>query len=613
MVGSSPRVRGTGRHRRQHGRAGRFIPACAGNGATVDGMIGPVPVHPRVCGERAEGQVGALVEDGSSPRVRGTVLVTTRWHEDDRFIPACAGNGCPGSGGSSAEPVHPRVCGERRAGPAGLEFVDGSSPRVRGTAADRTGHARPRRFIPACAGNGSFSGPWRRSSAVHPRVCGERLTDAPSRASAFGSSPRVRGTETGAHVPDRVQRFIPACAGNGRRRSGRTVARSVHPRVCGERLKKESLGAAAHGSSPRVRGTVWDCRELVADERFIPACAGNGSRTSAPVRWLAVHPRVCGERVASGGAAGFFTGSSPRVRGTGAEQQRLDRERRFIPACAGNGRQGDRGGLHVSVHPRVCGERARRAGPQRLNLGSSPRVRGTGADLPAVLREERFIPACAGNGVAAASPPRWRSVHPRVCGERTRIGLDHGSIAGSSPRVRGTGRRRRSRRPFSPVHPRVCGERTNCILLMSKSLSGRPWSTAGIGRSGGSPRRSFGSVLRGWGERYELQSVEVTRHPSVDAHGVEVEPLVSRCGPADQAVSVVDAGADLFPNSVANPSRVVAYIDPGADLQEPYRQPAAQAGRCVVNRDDHHRRFVPRQTPAPWLPRVVRDGVAHRR
>ena len=51
---------------------------------------------------------------------------------------------------------------------------------------------------------------------------------------------------------------------------------SVHPRVCGERETVDLTPVFEDGSSPRVRGTD---RAVLADHplrRFIPACAGNG-------------------------------------------------------------------------------------------------------------------------------------------------------------------------------------------------------------------------------------------------------------------------------------------------------------------------------------------------
>src|SRR5690606_8235699 len=132
-------------------------------------------------------------ESGSSPRVRGEGPVPGRPRTLSRFIPACAGRGCRRGGTVPPGSVHPRVCGERRSLPLESFQVSGSSPRVRGEGRDGLREAVVVRFIPACAGRGNEACNWISGYAVHPRVCGERVTTK-GRAEYFsGSSPRVRG------------------------------------------------------------------------------------------------------------------------------------------------------------------------------------------------------------------------------------------------------------------------------------------------------------------------------------------------------------------------------------------------------------------------------------
>ena len=50
----------------------RFIPACAGNSYQDTVNIKLEAVHPRVCGEQLSGFNRIVVIVGSSPRVRGT-------------------------------------------------------------------------------------------------------------------------------------------------------------------------------------------------------------------------------------------------------------------------------------------------------------------------------------------------------------------------------------------------------------------------------------------------------------------------------------------------------------------------------------------------------------
>ena len=215
-----------------------------------------------------------------------------------------------------------------------------------------------------------------------------------------------------------LSRFIPACAGN---RADGTVdewERPVHPRVCGEQVRRWHYMRVDGGSSPRVRGT----ERLIVGEplrgRFIPACAGNSRPTSSTWLTATVHPRVCGEQMKSACDFHECDGSSPRVRGTDQVLAQAFGRDRFIPACAGNSGQDAGTQAGPPVHPRVCGEQRQCTCNVHHTHGSSPRVRGT--DDAKVLQRlcQRFIPACAGNRCHGRGPQPNRAVHPRVCGEQ---------------------------------------------------------------------------------------------------------------------------------------------------------------------------------------------------
>ena len=153
---------------------------------------------------------------------------------------------------------------------------------------------------------------------------------------------------------------------------------------------------------------------------------------------MTVHPRVCGEHGRIRSSSGATGGSSPRVRGTPMTASATAAKWRFIPACAGN-TQPEQSRLGCdTVHPRVCGEHPPRKAVNGRVSGSSPRVRGTRAILPASKTGRRFIPACAGNTIAACGRRALEPVHPRVCGEHPVDTANIGMPDGSSPRVRGT-------------------------------------------------------------------------------------------------------------------------------------------------------------------------------
>ena len=384
--GSSPRVRGTRQTGQRCRRVGRFIPACAGNSGRRYNGTCVTTVHPRVCGELDYPDPAGLGEAGSSPRVRGTQHPRRVARRRRRFIPACAGNSKASWTFGRTPPVHPRVCGELPIRLPNAVRVIGSSPRVRGTRRLGLAAARPRRFIPACAGNSPRRPAASAMVTGHPRVCGELGNDGRP------SHPR--------------RRFIPACAGNSHRAESALRQWPVHPRVCGELGLDASPPPFLGGSSPRVRGTHDGGRAQRRIQRFIPACAGNSApRSGAPPRYP-VHPRVCGELLIACCWAFFRCGSSPRVRGTHQQAALNSIAGRFIPACAGNSRSYSACRARRPVHPRVCGEL--RAWPIVLNaaVGSSPRVRGTLQMLRAIVRRRRFIPACAGNSRRGAGGRR---------------------------------------------------------------------------------------------------------------------------------------------------------------------------------------------------------------
>ena len=270
---------------------------------------------------------------------------------------------------------------------------------------------------------------------------------------------------------------------------------AVHPRVCGEQFGRRAAGHANSGSSPRVRGT--------------------GHRVSPKPQPFPVHPRVCGEQPIWTSRIAILCGSSPRVRGTAEIERGLTSKQRFIPACAGNSRYGDRREDIQAVHPRVCGEqstirdsasslsgsspRVRGTGTAMIcvviRIGSSPRVRGTGPLVTPLPASRRFIPACAGNSREVRGQNRHGAVHPRVCGEQSPAPQALPLGCGSSPRVRGTEHTGDKRLSFSRFIPACAGNRirctsTACALTVHPRVCGEQvhWSRHCQPRGGSSPR-----------------------------------------------------------------------------------------------------------------------------
>ena len=192
-----------------------IIPAYAGN--TLRWRHGSCRCrdHPRVCGEHLTSCVMVVSSMGSSPRMRGTLVVAELLGHESGIIPAYAGNTWNRQRQASPCWDHPRVCGEHAVLNSDALPFTGSSPRMRGTPVAK--------------------GPAMVMPRDHPRVCGEHILSFVKSFSWLGSSPRMRGT-----------------LGRG---GARRVFRGIIPAYAGNTLDALSVASMVAGSSPRMRGT----------------------------------------------------------------------------------------------------------------------------------------------------------------------------------------------------------------------------------------------------------------------------------------------------------------------------------------------------------------------
>ena len=253
--GSSPHVRGTLQISDIQWSAEGIIPACAGNTVHDVFSFACLRDHPRMCGEHHTTRAASAVDSGSSPHVRGTLIVNDFRPHVTGIIPACAGNTRKSGSTISQNWDHPRMCGEHV----------GAQP----------GTILRRGIIPACAGN-------TRSRCVcmvrrrdHPRMCGEHQTGGTDKVTCRGSSPHVRGTHCFVVCRYSVMGIIPACAGNTPASDAIYTCDRDHPRMCGEHAVCYAQGSGSLGSSPHVRGTPLVSQIAIPRIGIIPACAGN--------------------------------------------------------------------------------------------------------------------------------------------------------------------------------------------------------------------------------------------------------------------------------------------------------------------------------------------------
>ncbi len=256
-TGLSPLARGTPGSAAAARRHSRFIPAGAGNTRSSIAVVIRDSVYPRWRGEHGRWPVPAECNAGLSPLARGTPPQTAAFLRSPRFIPAGAGNTPSEPGPWRQHSVYPRWRGEHTVGRISYAAGNGLSPLARGTLQmQRRRHDRWR-FIPAGAGNTN------EQQEIQPKQC--------------GLSPLARGTRRSGMGHDAGDRFIPAGAGNTMKNRLRMVGAPVYPRWRGEHGVYDLREDHTDGLSPLARGTLLPAGLISKVERFIPAGAGNTS------------------------------------------------------------------------------------------------------------------------------------------------------------------------------------------------------------------------------------------------------------------------------------------------------------------------------------------------
>ena len=172
------------------------------------------------------------------------------------------------------------------------------------------------------------------------------------------------------------------------------------------------------------------------------------------------HPRVCGEKAASGGVDVDNAGSPPRVRGKGLCDQRQHVVQGITPACAG--KRGTCQGQYIASqdHPRVCGEKPFSAPGTLFPSGSPPRVRGKAVQLFQLIGGVGITPACAGKSQQPKQMDWEQEDHPRVCGEKEDFLKSSFGKMGSPPRVRGKDGAVLPRHDGAGITPACAGKRS---------------------------------------------------------------------------------------------------------------------------------------------------------
>ncbi len=197
-------------------------------------MVSSSKDHPRSRGEYFVLVAVVCQEVGSSPLSRGILDLLLAPKRPRRIIPALAGNTTRRPRTAPWGGDHPRSRGEYEGLSCQLSVRVGSSPLSRGILRPRLILVIREGIIPALAGNTTTSRPWTRSRGDHPRSRGEYQAMRIQWNRAGGSSPLSRGILRRVFLGLLRGWIIPALAGNTRSPTGRRPRGPDHPRSRGE-------------------------------------------------------------------------------------------------------------------------------------------------------------------------------------------------------------------------------------------------------------------------------------------------------------------------------------------------------------------------------------------
>ena len=250
-------------------------------------------------------------------------------------IPAHAGEPENRDRAGAQQEVYPRPRGGTAPPPPDEDDGEGLSPPTRGNREWDRGSRRPRRSIPAHAGEpGMFASP-SACHRVYPRPRGGTPAGAPHRILHWGLSPPTRGNRFKLYFVPASVRSIPAHAGEPAPWHADAEYQRVYPRPRGGTRREERERRVKNGLSPPTRGNRANVRRQVFLRRSIPAHAGEPRDMRSPAQPPRVYPRPRGGTDSCRPVIRASGGLSPPTRGNPPLFTAALFQTRSIPAHAG--------------------------------------------------------------------------------------------------------------------------------------------------------------------------------------------------------------------------------------------------------------------------------------
>ena len=255
-----------------------------------------VGITPARAGKRDASLLLEKLPYGSPPRGQGKVLAAGLHNLIDRITPAWAGKRGPGPVKLGRSRDHPRVGGEKSDPGVVTNSIKGSPPRGRGKAAAFAFASCCFGITPAWAGKSCPEWRGMLRSGDHPRVGGEKCVSGTWLKCLSGSPPRGRGKGAATVQIPRERRITPAWAGKSCCSSSAFCIRWDHPRMGGEKFRRQGAFYCVLGSPPHGRGKSDPTDRNRPAFRTTPAWAGKSGRSHHLGQHVRDHPRVGGEK-----------------------------------------------------------------------------------------------------------------------------------------------------------------------------------------------------------------------------------------------------------------------------------------------------------------------------
>ena len=374
---------------------------------------------------------------GLSPPTRGNPPLWARGRICLGSIPAHAGEPEGLSSTARGKAVYPRP----RGGTEGLSSTargeGGLSPPTRGNPSKPTSRQAALRSIPAHAGEPRGRKSPRPSPQVYPRPRGGTRHLTVESNGIYGLSPPTRGNRRPNRQRGIRRRSIPAHAGEPPRVEQSQAVGAVYPRPRGGTRKPPNQSRARRGLSPPTRGNLRRPVQPRFRSRSIPAHAGEPCPSYRRVVGSQVYPRPRGGTRSVCSTCQARRGLSPPTRGNPHRRARSVRQRRSIPAHAGEPPKSAPRPARVRVYPRPRGGTCSRSCSKTWRMGLSPPTRGNHLRQSVRMICAGSIPAHAGEPSSERTIGGARRVYPRPRGGTRRIMSAVKRTPGLSPPTRG--------------------------------------------------------------------------------------------------------------------------------------------------------------------------------